>query len=183
MIKKAICFTLFFFYYSFYVIAQTTAIGHVVCEVISPLKINNVSVLEFGEIEKSEENKILVVNPILTTSSETVIEFFDNTSEINATITESSLTNQVSSPAIFNLSGSPNSIYTISLPSFILLTRTGGTESMLVNSFTSLPSIKGKLDNNGIGAISVGAKLNINGYQTPGLYKSISNFEITVSYE
>ncbi len=182
MIEK-ICSLLFFFYYSFYLIAQTTATGHVVCEVISPLKINNVSGLEFGEIEKSEENKILVVNPILTTSSETIIEFFNNTSEINATITESSPTNQVSYPAIFNLSGSPNSIYTISLPAFILLTRIGGTEKMLVNSFVSLPPQKGKLDIYGTGALSVGATLHIDKNQMPGIYKSIGDFKLIVIYE
>jgi hypothetical protein len=183
MIKKIICFTLFFFYCSICLLSQVTVVGHITCEVISPITINNVSRLEFGSIQKSKENKELTVFPALTSSNESMIIRFNNTSEITATITESLLDNQFSFPATFNLSGGPNSVYNISLPSYVLITRIGGNEGMIVNSFTSLPSKKGKLDNTGIGAISVGATLNINGNQTPGLYKSISNFEITVSYE
>jgi hypothetical protein len=183
MIKKIICFTLFFFYYSIFLMSQVTTVGHVTCEVISPLRINNVSRLEFGDIEKTKENKELVVSPVLTTSSELTIVDSNNKSEITANIIESSTTSNFSFPATFNLSGEPNSIYNISLPSSILITKIGGTESMVVNSFTSMPTRSGKLDNIGIGAISVGAKLNINGDQTPGLYKSTTSFEVCVNYE
>lgn len=163
--------------------SQVTVTGHIICEVILPIKINNISSLEFGSIEKPKENKELVVNPVLTTSSEPTIVDSNNKSEINANITESSATSNFIFPATFNISGEPNSIFNIILPNYVLIKRIGGNESMTVNSFMSLPSKKGKLDNTGIGAISVGATLNINGDQTPGIYRSISNFELIVSYE
>ena len=85
----------------------------------------------------------------------------------------------ISNPATFNLKGTRNTAFTITLPASITLTSGGNT--MTLNGFTSSPSLVGVLDNSGKATVAVGATLQVGTSQAAGAYSGI--FTITVDYQ
>jgi hypothetical protein len=83
--------------------------------------------------------------------------------------------------ANFTLMGAPTQAYTVTLPTTAILTRQGGSDTLLVGSFTSSPFASGTLDTNGNGSLAVGGTLTIPGSQTPGYYAG--QFTVTLSYQ
>lgn len=59
--------------------------------------------------------------------------------------------------AIFKVTGQASQPYTITLPTTINMTRTGGTETIAVNTFTSTPATTGTLSASGSQTLRVGA--------------------------
>jgi len=94
------------------------------------------------------------------------------------------LVNQGGSPAAaqFTISGTPNAVFTISLPvdGMVLLTD-GGPNTMALNGFVSSPSGTGTLSGGGTQLISVGATLTVGNLQAPGSYTGA--FSVTVNYQ
>ena len=84
--------------------------------------------------------------------------------------------------AQFTVTGEVGYSYAITLPSDFTLYESGvGPASMIINAFTSTPSVNGILTT-GTETIFVGATLNIGASQTPGLYTNTAGFEVTVNY-
>lgn len=98
------------------------------------------------------------------------------------------------SPAAFSGFGNPNRqvIITFGAPS-ILITRSGGSQTMTVDSFTPNPTGSGGLNqlgnsgrhrittSTGLFTFNVGARLIVAGSQTPGTYSG--TFSVTVNYQ
>jgi hypothetical protein len=84
--------------------------------------------------------------------------------------------------ATFDLSGSPNGAYQITLPSDGQVTLTGSQGgSMAVSTFTSSPSGQGQLNSAGTQTLSVGATLGVGSSQAPGTYSG--SFNVTIVFE
>jgi len=86
------------------------------------------------------------------------------------------------SAAQFTISGTPNAVFTISLPidGTTFLTD-GGSGSMALNSFSSSPSVTGVLSGGGTQTINVGATLSVGNLQGTGAYSG--SFSVTVNYQ
>lgn len=84
--------------------------------------------------------------------------------------------------ASFNVTGEGVYTYAITLPSTDhTITRASGSETMIVNAFTSTPSGTGALTG-GAQTITVGATLNVGVSQVAGVYTNATGFDVTVNY-
>ncbi len=81
--------------------------------------------------------------------------------------------------ATFNVSGSANNTYDITLPGTVTITN-GSTGSMTVDNWTSTPSGTGTLDGTGNQTVQVGATLNVGANQEVGTYSG--TFTVTFAY-
>lgn len=86
------------------------------------------------------------------------------------------------SAAVFTVSGTGSSTYSISLPPNGY-TITNGTQTMILNAFTSTPGGTGQLTG-GNQTLSVGATLSVGliSSNPPGVYTGTEPFTITVAY-
>lgn len=92
--------------------------------------------------------------------------------------------------ASFSVTNTTNGIntFTITLPTSATLTRTGGSETMTVDAFTSTPAPGtangrrgfGTLSNAGTATFAVGARLNVGASQAGGSYAG--TYTVTVTY-
>ncbi|MDH5387683.1 MAG: DUF4402 domain-containing protein [Gammaproteobacteria bacterium] len=82
-------------------------------------------------------------------------------------------------PASFNVQGTPNASFSISLPISVLLTD-AASHSMTVDNFTSSPTPSGVLDGSGQQTLFVGATLNVSANQAFGSYSG--QMTVTVGY-
>ncbi|MBT8440268.1 MAG: DUF4402 domain-containing protein [Gammaproteobacteria bacterium] len=88
-------------------------------------------------------------------------------------------TNTSGTPANFEISGDPNALYIITLPSSVVITSAAG-DSMTVDNFTSLPAANGQLDPSGRQNLNVGATMNVGSFQPFGAYRGLMT--TTVEY-
>jgi hypothetical protein len=88
-------------------------------------------------------------------------------------------TNTSGTPATFEISGDPNALYVITLPSSVVITSSAG-DSMTVDNFNSAPSVSGQLDSSGRQYLNVGARMNVGSFQPFGSYQGI--MATTVEY-
>lgn len=83
--------------------------------------------------------------------------------------------------AIFNVTGQPSTAYTITLPTTINMTRSGGGGTIAVNTFTSTPATTGTLSAAGSQQLRVGAtRAALATGQALGTYTG--TFTVTVVY-
>lgn len=87
--------------------------------------------------------------------------------------------NTSGTPAKFEVSGDPNALYIITLPTSIVITSSAG-DSMTVDNFVSVPSANGQLDPGGRQNLDVGATMNVGSFQPFGTYQGI--MATTVEY-
>lgn len=87
--------------------------------------------------------------------------------------------NTSGTPAKFEVSGEPNALYIITLPSSIVITSSAG-DSMTVDNFISAPSANGQLDPGGRQNLNVGATMNVGSFQPFGAYRG--TMATTVEY-
>ena len=86
------------------------------------------------------------------------------------------------SSASFDLTGSPNAAYQITLPADNQVALTGSQGgSMSLSSFTSSPSGQGQLNASGTQTVYVGATLAVGSNQAPGTYSG--SFNVTVVFQ
>lgn len=78
--------------------------------------------------------------------------------------------NTSGTPARFEVSGEPNALYIITLPTSIVITSSAG-DSMTVDNFVSEPSANGQLDSGGRQNLNVGATMNVGSFQPFGAYQ------------
>jgi hypothetical protein len=83
------------------------------------------------------------------------------------------------SPANFEISGDPNGLYVITLPSSVVIT-SGAGDNMTVDNFSSTPSANGQLGSGGTQSLSVAARLNVGSFQAFGAYSGL--MATTVEY-
>jgi hypothetical protein len=87
--------------------------------------------------------------------------------------------NTSGTPAKFEVSGDPNALYMITLPTSIVITSSAG-DSMTVDNFISAPSANGQLDQGGRQNLNVGATMNVGSFQPFGAYRG--TMATTVEY-
>ncbi len=80
--------------------------------------------------------------------------------------------------ASFQAAGENGYSYTVTLPSSIVLTREGGSETMVVDNFIS--SVTNHVFTNGTQEFSVGATLHVGANQATGTYSG--RFDVTAMY-
>ena len=80
--------------------------------------------------------------------------------------------NTSGTPASFEISGDPNALYMITLPTYVVITSSAG-DTMTVDNFTSAPSGNGQLDPAGRQSLNVGATMNVGSFQAFGAYQGI----------
>lgn len=83
------------------------------------------------------------------------------------------------SPASFEVSGFPNGLYEITLPTSVVITSVAG-DNMTVDNFSSTPDASGVLDIGGTQNLSVSARLNVGSFQPFGSYSGL--MATTVEY-
>ena len=87
--------------------------------------------------------------------------------------------NTSGTPARLEVSGDPNALYIITLPTSIVITSSAG-DSMTVDNFVSAPSANGQLDPAGRQNLNVGATMNVGSFQPFGAYQG--TMATTVEY-
>lgn len=84
-----------------------------------------------------------------------------------------------SSPATFNISGTPNSTYSVLLPDSVTLSD-GGANQITVSNFLSNPDASGQLSSSGEQSVSIGGTLSIGANQGFGDYAG--SMQVTINY-
>lgn len=82
--------------------------------------------------------------------------------------------------AKFNVSGAEGYSFTIKLPTSPIIL-SNGTNFVTVDNFTSAPSGPATFTPGAL-SILVGATLNVNANQEPGVYISTGDFKVTINY-
>lgn len=88
-------------------------------------------------------------------------------------------TNTTGTPASFEVSGDPNALYIITLPTSVVLTSSAG-DNIIIDNFTSAPSVNGQLDLSGRQNLNVGATMKVRSFQPFGAYRG--TMTTTVEY-
>jgi hypothetical protein len=89
--------------------------------------------------------------------------------------------------AYFQVDGSPDQWFTVSFPDpeCIITNTTAPTETMQVHLWTTnlvSPVNQGQLDGSGQAYFYVGAQVEVDGSQLPGLYNNLTGFPVRVDY-
>ena len=82
--------------------------------------------------------------------------------------------------ADFTVSGQASYTYAITLPTTATLS--SGSNSMVINAFTSVPATTGTLGTSGTQDLKVGATLNVAAAQAAGTYTNSTAVPVTVNY-
>jgi hypothetical protein len=150
--------------------AQSTASAIATATIITPIHIDWVSDMNFGNLAVQTGTAGTII--LTPAGTRTAYLGVTATAALGGTITA----------AAFNVTGQGSATYSISLPSTYTITRTGGTETMTVNTFTSSPATPGTLSAGGSQALTVGATLNVAAGQVAGVYTNGTGFDVTVNY-
>jgi Domain of unknown function (DUF4402) len=147
---------------------SNSASASISATIVLPLGLTKTVDLNFGNIAAGNTSGTVKIDPLGTISATGGIIIPSE----SGTVT----------PASFQVTGEGAYTYTITLPSSaIIIKRVSGSETMLVNNFTSFPSGTGKLVS-GTQTILVGATLTVGASQPASEYKSESGFEVIVNY-
>ena len=147
--------------------AQATATATATATVVTPISIAKNTDMSFGNLAvQTATGGTVVLAPAGTRTSTSGVTLPATTGTVTA--------------ASFTVSGNGSYTYSITLPSSVTLTHSGGVETMAATSFTSNPSGTGALSS-GTQNIAVGATLTVAAAQLAGVYTS-GNFNVTVNY-
>jgi len=147
--------------------AQVTASATSTATIVAPIGIANTVDMNFGNIAVSGAGTV-VLDPAGTRTTTGALTL----PAITGTVTAAS----------FDVTGNDGYTYTITLPSTdYTITRVAGTETMIVNTFTSNPNGTGTLTG-GSETLNVGATLNVSAGQVGGTYTNATGFDVTVNY-
>ena len=142
--------------------AQTSADAS--ATIVTPLEINKVADLKFGNIAAGPVSGVVVMSTDDVRTSDGGVTLIAAGNESNA--------------ASFDITGAPDATFTIDLPSSIFIYSDG--DKMEVNDFVSNLGDSSVLSNEGTANLKVGATLIVEANQTPGLYEG--KFDVTVAY-
>ena len=145
-----------------------TASAKVNATIVIPIGITKIADMNFGNVAVSTTSGTLILDPGGTRSA-------------TGGITLPTVTGTVTA-ASFQVTGEDSYAYTITLPTeAYTITRISGSETMLINNFTSSPSGSGTLTA-GVQTILVGATLIFDAEQPASQYKGETGFNVTVNY-
>jgi hypothetical protein len=148
--------------------AQATASATATATIVTPIAITKTVEMNFGNVAVTSSGGTVVLAPAGTRST---------TGGVTLPATVGTVT-----AASFNVTGQGVYTYAITLPSTdYTITRSGETETMTVNTFTSAPSGTGALTA-GAQTVTVGATLNVSANQVAGTYTNATGFDVTVNY-
>ena len=145
--------------------AQVTGHASTSATILTPIAITKNTDMNFG-------------NVAINNTTGTVILATNSARSLTGGITFPVLTGTVAA-AKFTVTGETDATYSISLPASVTLTN--GTNSMIVDAFTSTPSATGALTA-GTQEIYVGATLNVGASQVAGIYTNAADLAVTVNY-
>jgi len=149
--------------------AQATATATATATIIAPITIANAVDMNFGNLA------------IQAGTAGTVVIAPAGTRTRTAGVTLPSTTGTFTQ-ASFTVGGEGVYTYTITLPrTNYTITDPVSTATMIVNTFTVTPSGTGTLTA-GAQTLNVGATLNVEAAQTPGVYTNATGFDVTVNY-
>ncbi|HTL06956.1 MAG TPA: DUF4402 domain-containing protein [Chitinophagaceae bacterium] len=146
---------------------QATATATATATIVTPISITKNVDMNFGNVAVQTGTGGTVV---LTPAGARSITGGVTLPVVNGTVTAAS----------FTVDGQGTYTYAITLPSTDL-TISSGSNSMIVNTFTSTPSATGALTA-GTQTLNVGATLNVSAAQAAGVYVSGTPFNVTVNY-
>jgi hypothetical protein len=146
---------------------QVTASATATATIVTPIGIANAGNMNFGNVAVSAVAGTVILAPAGTRTTLGGVTLPATPGTVSA--------------AHFNVTGTANFTYTITLPS-IATTVTSGGNTMTVDVFTSFPSGTGTLSGAGAETIDVGATLNVGISQAAGTYVSGTPFDVTVNY-
>lgn len=147
--------------------AQVSSHATITVAIITPISITKIIDMNFGNISVNATLGTVILAP--------------NGSRIATGGVTLPVTNGTVSAAGFTITGLEASSYSISLPTTYTITKQSGTETMIVNTFTSTPSSTGTLFG-GTGTLNIGATLNVSASQVSGIYTNTLGFPVTVNY-
>lgn len=148
--------------------AQETASATATATIVTPIAITKVVDMNFGNVAvQSTTGGTVVLSPAGARTPSGGVTLPTNNGTVAA--------------ASFTVTGVATYSYSITLPSTDL-TITSGSNTMIVNNFTSNPSGPNGLLTAGTQTLRVGATLNVNAAQPAGTYVSGTPFDVTVNY-
>lgn len=144
--------------------AQATASFTASATIIQPIGITTTSNMNFANIDAKSGGLVVLTPDNLRISSGSVE--LEDAAPVSA--------------ATFEVTGQQDFSYTVNLPTseFIL---SNGNETMIIKDFTSSITKNNRLQG-GSGTVRVGATLEVNPNQTPGIYTSLGSMSVTVNY-
>lgn len=146
----------------------STATATMTATIVRPIGITNKTDMNFGNIVSGNIPGKVTLEPAGKRSATAGISLPSESGNVTA--------------ASFQVTGEGAYAYTITLPtSDYTITRVSGSETMLINNFTSAPSGTGTLIS-GTQTILIGATLTIGTAQAIGEYVNESGFNVTVNY-
>lgn len=149
--------------------AQVSATATATSTIVTPLSITKTADMNFGNVAVNDDDGTVVLSPAGGRTPSGGVSLPSTTGTVSA--------------AAFTVSGQSGYTYGITLPSSnVTVTRQTGSETMIVNTFVSNPTVAaGGVLTGGTQTLYVGATLNVSGQQVAGTYAS-ENFTITVIY-
>jgi hypothetical protein len=156
--------------FKLYAQGNASATAKVSAVIVSPIVIIKRADLNFGNILAGSDVSVVKIDP-------------ENAASVADGASLSSINRGTVSAAKFSVTGFPHAAYTISVTSSILLTREGGSETLLVDGIVTSPSATGSLSENGEQTIGVGGTVHVDANQTPGTYTNENGLSVTVSYQ
>lgn len=152
--------------------AQVTASASATATIITPIAITKTVDMNFGNISVNATGGTVILAPAGTrsTSGGVTLPAFDN-----GTVTAAS----------FDVTGTANYTYAITLPvgaSPVTLTHTNNTNTMTAGTFATSIGGTGTLNGSGTQTFTVGATLNVSANQLAGVYTTATPFDVTVNY-
>lgn len=166
--KKLIVFAIAILGFTTVSFGQATASSTASATIITPISLSKTVDMNFGNIAVNA-----TVGTVLLTPGGT------RTAGGGVTLPVASGTVAAAS---FTVGGAGTNTFSITLPNTdYTITRATGTETMIVNTFTSSPSGTGVLAG-GTATVTVGATLNVGASQVAGSYTNATGFPVTVNY-
>jgi hypothetical protein len=148
--------------------AQATASATATATIVTPIAISNAADMNFGNVAVTGTAGTVILAPAGTRTT---------TGGVTLPVTAGTV-----AAASFSVTGEGVYTYAITLPSTdYTITRSGESETMTVNTFTSDPSGTGTLTA-GAQTLKVGATLNVGASQVAGVYTNATGFDVTVNY-
>lgn len=146
--------------------AQVSATATATATIVAPIAITKTVDMNFGNVAAST----LAGDVILLPDNSRTFTGGVRLPVVQGTITAAS----------FTVSGEGTNTFAITLPTTDLVLSSGVSNTLIVNTFTSTPSLTGTLAA-GTQTVTVGATLHVGASQAPGVYTS-GNFTVTVNY-
>ncbi len=149
---------------------SASATAKVTATVVTPIQITKTADLTFGKIVAGSNRGTIKIEP-------------NDTKTTTGDVTIAAFPNEITTAAQFIVDGHPNATYSISVPTSLIVTRQGGTETMVIDHITTTPATSGTLSENGEQTVKVGATLHIEANQAIGTYENENGITVTVAYQ